>query len=62
MLELAITSLYLIVEFKVHPSTPMMTNDNDCFPNYSKMKQPIGKGRVPGSGREGELSLRIENG
>ena len=28
-------------------------DDNECFPNYSKMEQPIGKGRVRGRGRKG---------
>jgi hypothetical protein len=48
MLELTITSPYLIVEFKVQPSTPMMRNANECFPNNSKIKLPIRKGRVEG--------------
>ncbi len=29
------------------------TNADECFPNYSKMEQPIGKGRVQGRGMEG---------
>ncbi len=28
-------------------------DDDECFLNYSKMEQPIGKGRVRGRGREG---------
>ncbi len=45
-LELTITSPYLIVGSEVQPSTLTTTNADECFPNYSKMEQPIGKGRV----------------
>ncbi len=31
----------------------MKTNVDEYFPNYSKMEQPIGKGREQGRGREG---------
>jgi hypothetical protein len=48
-----ITSPCLIVDSKVQPSTQTTTNANECFPNYSKMEQPIGKGRVRRRGREG---------
>jgi hypothetical protein len=52
MLELAITSPYLTVVSEVQLFTPMPMNANECFPNYSKIEQPIGKGRVQGRGRE----------
>ncbi len=44
MLELTITLLYLIEVSEAKLSTPTMTNAEECFPNYSKMEQPIGKG------------------
>ncbi len=46
MLEMTKTPPYLIVNFKVQLSTPATTYAYNCFPNYSKMEQPIGKGRV----------------
>jgi hypothetical protein len=48
--ELTITSSFLIVDSGVQPSTPTRTNATECFPDYSKMEQPIGKGRVQGGG------------
>ncbi len=54
MLELAITSSYLIVDSEVQLSTPAVTAKSDeCFQKYSKMEQPIAKGQVWGRGREG---------
>jgi hypothetical protein len=50
MLEVIITSFYLIVDFEVQLSTPTMTIADECFHNHSKMEQPIGKGRVQGRG------------
>jgi hypothetical protein len=54
MLELTMTSPYLTVVSEVQLFTPVPMNANECFPNYSKMEQPIGigKGRVQGRGRE----------
>jgi hypothetical protein len=52
MLELT-TSHYLVVHSKVQLFTSTTTNANECFTNYSKMDQPIGKARVPGMGWEG---------
>ncbi len=50
MLELTITSTFLIVDSEVQLSTTATTtNADECFPNY----QPIGKGRVPRRGIEG---------
>jgi hypothetical protein len=45
-LQLTITSHYLIVDSEVQLSAPTMTNVNECFPDYSKKKQPIGNERV----------------
>jgi hypothetical protein len=50
MLELTITSTYLIVDFEVQLSTSTMTNADECFPNYSKTEKTKGKRRVPGRG------------
>jgi hypothetical protein len=45
---------------RLKSSTPT-TNADDCFPNYSKIEQPIGKGRVRGRGTEGvELHYVLE--
>lgn len=44
MLELTITSPYLIDDSEDKLSTPTLTNAEEGFPNYSKMSQPIGKG------------------
>jgi hypothetical protein len=52
MLELTITSPYLIVDSEDQLSTPTTTNDDECFSNYSKNEQPIGKGRVRESVRK----------
>jgi hypothetical protein len=41
---------YLIVDSEVQISALTTTNAYECFPNYSKMEQPIGKGRVRGRG------------
>jgi hypothetical protein len=30
----------------------LSANDNECFPDYSKMEQQMGKGRVPRRERE----------
>jgi hypothetical protein len=46
MLELTIASPYLIDESEVQLSVARPINADECFPNYSKIKQPIGKGRV----------------
>jgi hypothetical protein len=50
ILELIITSSYLIVDSHVSLSTPTITIADECFHNHSKMEQPIGKGRVQGRG------------
>jgi restriction endonuclease len=52
ILELTMTSPYLIVDSEVQLSTPTTTNAKECYPNYSKMEQPIGKERGQGRGRE----------
>ncbi len=41
MLELTLTSPYLIVDSAVQLPTPKTTNADECFPTYSKMEQPI---------------------
>jgi hypothetical protein len=53
-LELTITSpLSCILDYRVNLFTATMTISDNCFPNFSKMKQLIGKWRVRGRGREG---------
>jgi hypothetical protein len=37
---------YLIVDCEFQLSTPKMMNADKCFPNYSKMEQPIEKWRI----------------
>jgi hypothetical protein len=62
MLELTIISPYLIVDFEVQLSTS--TNADECFPNYSKTEQPIGKGEYQKGGvqrRELRLCLKIRH-
>jgi hypothetical protein len=50
-------------DFGVQLSTLMTTNSDEYFPNYSKMKQPIGKGRVRGRESEGMgADFMSENG
>ncbi len=55
MLELTKTSPYL--DSEVQLSSKRMTKTDECFPNYSKLEQPIGKGpfsrEYEGEGREG---------
>ncbi len=55
MMELIITLYYLIVHSEVQLSTPTMTITivDECLLNYSKMKQPIGRGRIRARGMEG---------
>jgi hypothetical protein len=58
MLEPTITLLYLIVDFEVQLSTPTTMNIDERFPYYSKMKQPVGKGRKRETGgKEWKLTL-----
>jgi hypothetical protein len=49
MLELAITSPFI----PKSSFQPQRTNADECFANYSKMEQQIGKGRVRGRWMEG---------
>jgi hypothetical protein len=50
MLQLTITSPYLIVDSEVQLSIPTTTNSGECFLIYSKIEQPIGNGRERGRG------------
>jgi hypothetical protein len=53
MLELTITSPYLIVDSIVHLSTPMTTNAKFPVLFHSETTNTVGKGRVREKGREG---------
>jgi hypothetical protein len=42
---------YVGVDSGVQHSILVVTNANECVPKYSKMAEPIGKGRVRARGR-----------
>jgi hypothetical protein len=60
LLELTITSPYLIVDYKVHLSTPTTTNANKII--HQLMEQPIEKGEYEEGERKGwELTVCLRN-